>query len=220
MKVAKLNSRLRRAGKKPVSVITLHSAGDAKLGKQHGDGVGPVLLPNKLDLGCGPSKKPDFTGVDAIAFPGVDVITDLRKPWPWPDNSIEEVHCSHTLEHFDAMERVHFLNELFRVMKPGAKATVITPHWSSCRAYGDCTHKWPPVSEFLWYYLKKEWRMQQAPHTDETNLKGGYSCNFEVTWGYTLHPEVASRNQEYQQYAMNFLKEATPDMIATLVCTK
>jgi hypothetical protein len=227
MKTLKLNSRLRRAGPKPA----------------------PIPSDLKLDLGCGPNKKPGFTGVDWTAFPGVDavcnlgardrywyfeenaipgLIHDLNGPWPslknsgpleWylPDNSVSEVHCSHVLEHFDAMERVHFLNELFRVMKPGAKATVITPHWSSCRAYGDCTHKWPPVSEFLWYYLKKEWRMQQAPHTDQSNLKGGYSCNFEVTWGYTLHPEIASRNQEYQQYAMNFLKEATPDMIATLV---
>jgi SAM-dependent methyltransferase len=172
--------------------------------------------PLKLDLGCGPGKKPGFTGVDQTAFLGVDVVLDLRKAWPWKDNSVEEAHCSHCLEHFDAMERVHVINELYRVLKVGAKATVICPHWSSCRAYGDPTHKWPPVSEFAFFYWKREWRMANAPHTDITNLNGGFNCNFDVTWGYSLNPEVAQRNQEYQQYAMSYLKEACLDSIATL----
>lgn len=173
-------------------------------------------FPTKLDLGCGPNGKPGFTHVDQTAFPGVDIVTDLRDEWPWDNNTVEEAHASHVLEHFDAMDRVHFLNELWRVLKVGAKATVICPHWSSCRAYGDPTHKWPPISSFAFFYWKKDWRMANAPHTDITNLAGGFNCNFEVTWGFALHPEVAQRNQEYQQYAMTFLIESTPDVIATL----
>lgn len=174
--------------------------------------------PLRLDLGCGPNKKTNFTGVDVIRFPNVDAVIDLAKveKWPWEDNSVEEAHCSHFLEHLDAMERVHFMNELYRVLKPGAKCQVIVPHWASCRAYGDPTHKWPPVSEFYWYYLKKEWRMGNAPHTDAQHMKGGFTCNFDVTWGYSLHPELISRNQEYQQHAMNFFKESCQDTIATL----
>jgi Methyltransferase domain len=172
--------------------------------------------PLKLDLGAGPNGKSGFLHVDQTAFPGVDVVLDLRKAWPWKDNSVEEVHCSHCLEHFDAMERVHVLNEMYRVMKVGAKCTLICPHWSSCRAYGDPTHKWPPVSEFAFFYWKREWRMANAPHTDITNLPAGFNCDFDVTWGYSINPEVAQRNQEYQQYAMTFLKEVCLDSIATL----
>ena len=175
------------------------------------------VQPLKLDLGCGPNGKPGFLHVDQTAFPGVDVVLDLRGKWPWADNSVEEAHSSHFIEHLDSMERVHFYNELYRVLKPGAKATIITPHWASCRAYGDPTHKWPPVSEFAWYYLKRDWRMANAPHADITNLAGGFSCNFEVTWGYGLEPGVAARNQEYQQHAMTYFKEACQDMFATLV---
>ncbi len=170
----------------------------------------------RLDIGSGPNGKPGFVHVDQIAFPGVDVCTDLRKEWPWKDGSVEEVHSSHCLEHFEATERVHFFNELFRVLKPGGKATIITPHWASCRAYGDPTHKWPPVSEFLWYYLKRDWRLTQAPHTDSQHNKEGFTCNFEVTWGYGLEPNVAARNQEYQQMAIQYYKEACTDMVATL----
>lgn len=173
--------------------------------------------PLKLNIGSGPSKMEGFLGVDSIKFPNVDVVTDLNRPWPWLDNSVEEIYCSHCIEHFDAVERVHVYNEMFRVMKVGAKATLIAPFWSSGRAYGDPTHKWPPISGFSFFYLLKSWRMQNAPHTDAEHWAKGYKCDFDVTWGFTLHPQVAARNQEFQQFAMTFYIEACPDVMATMV---
>jgi hypothetical protein len=173
--------------------------------------------PIKIDLGCGPRKQAGFIGVDTISFPGVDIVTDLNGPWPWKDRTVDEAYSSHCIEHFNAMQRVHFVNELYRVMKVGSKATLIAPHWASCRAYGDPTHQWPPISEFAFFYWSKAWRDANAPHTDSKNLKDGFSCDFTVTWGYSLEPGVAMRNQEYQQMAMTYYKEACQDIIATLV---
>lgn len=171
----------------------------------------------RLDIGCGKNKKPGFTGVDQYKMDGVDVVHDVRKKWPWGDNSVEEVHCSHFLEHLEQQERVMFMNELYRVLIPAGKATLITPHWCSNRAYGDPTHKWPAVSEMFFYYLSKEWRDTQAPHTDKKWDKDGFECDFQATWGYSSHPELVSRNQEYQMHAFKFWKEAAQDIIATLV---
>lgn len=175
--------------------------------------------PLLLDLGCGPNKKgPDWTGVDHTAFPGVDTVLDMNAPrWPWKDNSVDEIHCSHCLEHFDAMQRCHVYNEMWRVLKPGSKVTLIVPSWSSGRAYGDPTHRFPPVSGFSFFYLLKAWRDQNAPHSDARYLKGGYKCDFDATWGFSLHPEIVPRNQEYQQHALTFFMEAAQDIIATLV---
>lgn len=168
----------------------------------------PVI---RLDLGCGKAKKEGFHGVDCRDFPGVDTVMNIGfDTWPWPDDSVEEVHCSHFVEHLTALERIHFVNELWRVMKPGAKALVITPHWASNRAYGDLSHQWPPVSEMWFYYLSREWREQNAPHNDF------YKCNFVCAWGYNLHPEIAPRNAEYQQHALKFWKEAALDTICTM----
>lgn len=172
--------------------------------------------PVKLDLGCGKNKKEGFIGVDSIAFPGVDVVQDLTKKWQWADNSVDEVHCSHFVEHLDARQRVHFVNELYRVMKPGAKCQIIVPAWSSSRAYGDMTHKWPPVSEFWFYYLLKSWRAQNCPHDDIEFNKDGYSCDFDATWGYSVHQAIQPRNQEYQIHAITFWKEAAQDIMATI----
>lgn len=164
----------------------------------------------KLDLGCGKNKREGFIGVDSRPFEGVDIVADLRQPWPWDHGSIEEVHCSHFVEHLTAPERIHFANELHRVLKPGGKATLITPHWASSRAYGDLTHQWPPVSEMWLQYLNKEWRESQAPHNDT------YTCDFDSTYGYGLHPWLLARNQDYQNHAVVYYKEAAQDLIATL----
>lgn len=164
----------------------------------------------KLDLGCGKNKKEGFIGVDSRPFDGVDVVTDLRKPWPWENDSVDEVHCSHFVEHLTAPERIHFANELHRVLKTGGKAAIITPHWASARAYGDLTHQWPPVAEWWYFYLSKDWRATNAPHNDE------YTCDFSATWGYGLHPSLLARNQEYQNHAATFFKEAAQDLHASL----
>ena len=170
----------------------------------------------RLDIGCGPNKRDGFHGVDAIAFKNVDTVLDIRQAWPWAEGSVDEIHCSHCIEHFDAPERVHVYNEMFRVLKVGGKATLIAPAWSSGRAYGDPTHKWPPISGFAFFYLLKSWRMQNAPHSDFEHWPLGYTCDFDVTWGFGLHPQVLARNQEYQQFALTFYTEAAQDIIATL----
>lgn len=168
----------------------------------------------RLDLGCGKSKKEGFTGVDVRPFDGVDLVADLRQAWPWADNSVEEVHCSHFIEHLTGPERIHFVNELYRVLKPNAVAHLIAPHWSSARAYGDLTHQWPPVCEFWIHYLSKPWRESQAPHND------GYVCDFAALCWPIPHPSIQVRNQDYQQHALTFFKEAWQDIVIKLTAVK
>lgn len=165
----------------------------------------------KLDLGAGKNKKEGFLGVDILAFDGVDVVCNLGDDvWPWDDNSVDEVHCSHMLEHLTPKQRIHFANELCRVLKKGSQAAIITPHFASIRAYGDLTHQWPPVVTFWYLYLNKEWRKTQAPHNTE------YTCDFDHSYGYSLHPSIAVKNQEYQAYAVVHLLEGAQDLHVTI----
>lgn len=173
--------------------------------------------PIRLDFGCGPHKREGFLGVDSRPFVGVDVVCDLASDrWPWADGSVEEGHASHFLEHLTAPQRQHFFNELYRVLKVGGTCQIITPHWASNRAYGDPTHQWPPVSEMAFYYIAKDWRTANAPHTDAQWTPGGFACDFDATWGYALRGDLVARNQEYQQYALGNFKEAAQDLIATV----
>lgn len=176
--------------------------------------------PLKLDFGCGPNKRvpqpgedpTPWIGVDEKKFDKVDVIMHIGKDkWPWKDNSVDEAHASHFVEHLTVEERIHFVNELYRVLKPSAKCTVITPHWDSMRAYGDLTHKWPPVCEFWYFYLEAAWRLTNAPHNDF------YTCNFKITWGNVLNANLHTKNEETSRFAQENYKEAISDLIATFV---
>lgn len=180
-----------------------------------------VQKPIRIDLGAGKNKKEGFIGVDSISFEGVDVVCNVGKDrWPWDDSSVDEAHCSHLLEHLTNLdgkwERIHFFNELYRVLKPGAKCQLVIPHWCSNRYYGDPTHK-EPFSEMGFYYLDKTWRASNAPHTDAEFNPNGFNCDLQATWGYSLHGHLTTRNAEYQQHALQFWKEAASDTIATLV---
>ena len=172
----------------------------------------------KLDFGCGPHPKEGFEGVDQYPFDGkVKHVLDIRiLKWPWKDGSVTEIHASHFMEHLTALERIRFMNECWRILVPDGKMTVITPHWASGRAYGDPTHQWPPVSEMFYYYLKRDWRQKEAPHTDRAQWKDGYTCDFETVWGYGMNPQLCSRNTEYQQFALQNYKEAAWDLQANL----
>jgi predicted SAM-dependent methyltransferase len=200
-----------------------------------------VAEPIRLDIGCGRNKINDgrkWIGVDALNFPGVDVILNLverelvpdsctpnlqgahtyqchlgaYKSWPWKDGEVDEVHCSHFLEHLTGAERIHFFNELYRVLKPGGQARIITPHWSHERAYGDPTHQWPPVCSWTYFYLDAPWREVNAPHT-------GYNCDFTYVLAGTHDPNdewVAFRTMEVKQVYMSRNINTTTDLIATL----
>jgi len=173
--------------------------------------------PLRLDIGCGVRKKEGYFGVDIRQFEGVDLCLDAgTAPWPWQDNSVEEIHASHFIEHLTAQERIHFVNEAYRVLKPNGQLNLIAPHWGAARAYGDLTHKWPPVSEWWPLYLNKEWRITQnnAPHNDF------YTCDFVGQSVFSVHPHIAAKSPEYQAEATAFFKEAVQDIIINLHARK
>jgi hypothetical protein len=165
-----------------------------------------------LDLGAGKgATTPEgYTPIDKMPFKGITTV-DLTKRWPWKANSVDEVNCSMMVHYLIPVERVHFFNELFRVLKPGSKAQIVTPMWSSHRAYIDPQANWPPVSEGFYHTLSKAWR--EGQNCVDTS---GLRCDFDATAGYSLHPAIVSRNQEYQQDSVSWHKEAAQDLIATI----
>lgn len=177
-----------------------------------------------LDIGCGKTKPEqliaswpadygqtqvdEWDSIDAIDF-GQKHVLDVRKGLSYPDDSVSGIHSSHFVEHLTGAERVPFFNELYRVMKVGAVAKIITPHWSNACAYGDPTHQFPPMSEWFAYYLEKSWRDNNGPHT-------GYTCDFDYNIIGTADGRLAGRNQEFMQNSMMTQINATRDLVIIL----
>ena len=65
----------------------------------------PARLAGKriLDIGCGRKKLSGAIGLDYVARPGVDVVSDLNKRLPFPDEEFEIVHSNQVLEHIPNM---------------------------------------------------------------------------------------------------------------------
>jgi hypothetical protein len=97
----------------------------------------------RLNLGCGGRKFPDWVNVDKYPTCGPDQVADLEQfPWPWPDNSADEVRLYHVLEHLGAQTAVYLeiLKELYRVCRHDAKVEIIVPHPRHDDFLGDPTH--------------------------------------------------------------------------------
>lgn len=91
-----------------------------------------------VDLGCGTKKVEGSFGFDLRSINGVDVVCDLEKPMPIKNNSVNEVHTSHTIEHIK--ELIQFMEEVFRICKPGGQVIIVAPYYSSRGAFRDPTH--------------------------------------------------------------------------------
>ena len=111
----------------------------------------------RLDLACGNNKREGFIGVDqSLETTQADVAHDLESyPWPFPEGYADEVFCSHFIEH--VVDLIAFMNEVWRVMKPGGQATFVAPYYTSVWAIQDPTHK-RSISEQTFLYFNREWR--------------------------------------------------------------
>lgn len=111
----------------------------------------------KLNLGSADRHVEGFVCIDIAPpecaacdqeFPCGRRQVDLSQPWPWEDSSIEEILAFDVAEHIPddfrirqtgfgisseshvmpRSGRIHFLNELHRVLVPGGRATIETPN--------------------------------------------------------------------------------------------
>lgn len=84
----------------------------------------------RLNLGAGPKKLPGFVNVDlANNWSDVepDVVADVTKTLPFPDDYADEVHAYHLLEHLDRWKAPECLQDWVRVLKPGGLLVLEMP---------------------------------------------------------------------------------------------
>lgn len=117
----------------------------------------------RLNLGCGSKKLPGWTNVDKFATSATDQVLDLELfPWPWPDDSVEEVLLVHVLEHLGAQTAVYLgiIKELYRVCRDGAQIRISVPHPRHDNFLGDPTHVRPIVPDSIHLFSQaanREW---------------------------------------------------------------
>lgn len=200
----------------------------------------PIIVPApalRLDLGSGPRPADGFKGVDVV-----DGITDFcvdlsdGAPWPFEDDSVDELRSSHFIEHIRNdyfMQPVpaykgdkgfgralpkdllfHFFDEAFRIIKPGGTFTIQWPALQSVRAFQDPTHRRFIPAETM-NYLHRGIREQMG--LAHYNVK----CNWiTVSCAPTIDMAWGQRAAEVQQVKYREAWNFSSDFIAVLKADK
>ena len=111
----------------------------------------------KIDLGCGEHKQgPEWIGVDVRKMKGVEIVQDLEK-FPWadiPDECANLVMASHVVEHINPAGGIFlkFMDEVWRIMKPGGQFMISLPYAGSSGFWQDPTHV-NGCNETTWTYF-------------------------------------------------------------------
>jgi SAM-dependent methyltransferase len=162
----------------------------------HTNGTDTVIakaLGIRLDIGCGGNKQPGFVGMDIRPLPGVDIVHDINvHPWPIPDETVLVAMASHLVEHIPPMAFIdgkthmlfiEFMDEVWRILKPGGEFAIALPHGDSQGYLQDPTHcnacnenTWayfdPDNGSGLWnIYQPKPWRIKFLNWSPAANIE-------------------------------------------------
>lgn len=167
-----------------------------------------LINESKLNLACGQSRIDGYFGIDIKPGDTVDAVMDLESfPWDIESESVEDIICSHYVEH--TSDLIKFMDEVYRILKPGGRIKIIAPYYNSMRCWQDPTHK-RAISEASFLYFNKQWR--------ETNKLDHYGivCDFDFTYGYDLNPEWVNRSEEARSFAIKHYVNVVSDIHVTL----
>jgi hypothetical protein len=125
----------------------------------------------KLNLGCGFNKPKGYIHVDMFEECQPDIIHNLESfPYPFEDNSIEEVLFNHSLEHIGQLPSVFLkvIQEVYRISKGGAIIKINVPHPRHDDFVSDPTHVRPITPLTLQLFdleLNLQWREMKAANS-------------------------------------------------------
>ena len=154
----------------------------------------------KLNLGCGHARMDGWVNVDKHPSPACDQIVDLEKlPWPWPDDSVDEILLRHVLEHLGAATDLYLaiVKEIWRICGHRATINVAVPHPRHDHFIWDPTHVRPITWEGLGLFSQEKNRLSLAAGSASTPLGIQLGVDFQMEAAVLILDEPwATRQRE------------------------
>lgn len=114
-----------------------------------------------------------------------DVVHDLEIfPYPFKDNTFDEIHAYEVLEHTGTQGDYKFFfkqfEELYRIIKPDGRLYASVPRWNSMWAWGDPSHKRVLNEGSLVFLSQKQY--EQVGKTAMSDFRNIYKADFELIY--------------------------------------
>tara|TARA_B100001964_G_C14116083_1_gene546161 strand:+ start:303 stop:863 length:561 start_codon:yes stop_codon:yes gene_type:complete len=136
-----------------------------------------------LNLGSGSKRVKNYINVDKYEIFKPDIIHNLEKfPYPFDDNSVDNIILSHILEHLGQNPNTFnlIIKELYRICKNSSLLDITVPHPRNDDFLADPTHVRSITVQGLRLYdkeLNQKWQKQNAANTPLALI---YNVNFKV----------------------------------------
>lgn len=151
----------------------------------------------ELLLGCGHRRKKELDPegdnkwqnlytLDMNEACNPDFVHDLNVfPYPFPDNSFNEIHAYEVLEHTGTQGDVAFFfkqfDELYRILKPGGFLMCSTPMWDSMWAWADPGHRRVIAQGSLIFLDRRNYEdVDNDPESPMQDYRDAFNCDFHV----------------------------------------
>lgn len=170
---------------------------DLKTVEGSGRGDTPIPSPRQeplnISLGAGmePEQGDEWVNLDIVDLPEIDVVHNLMQfPWPFDDNSADYIKAKDLIEHManytpdNRPAVIAFMEECYRIMKPGATLWIQTPSWDADFLWIDPTHVrgfdirsfdfFDPDTDFgrsTGFYSKVKFHIRRAERLENGNLQ-------------------------------------------------
>jgi len=91
---------------------------------------------SKLHLGCGKRFLKGYTHVDLDKFQHIDIVADISDLHMIPNESVDEIYCSHAFEYFDRYAAQGVLREWHRILAFNGWLFLVVPDFDQlCKVY-------------------------------------------------------------------------------------
>jgi len=168
----------------------------------------------KLNLGCGQNKQAGYVNADREPAVQPDVVMDLEKfPWPFEDDSVDEVLAFHVLEHVGATPElfIRIMQELYRVCRKGATVRIAVPHPRHDNFFDDPTHVraiTPMTLELFSRENCEKWKAAGASNSPLALYAGVdfalRAWNVKVVDKYKDHPNLEDMLENWNNVATEY----------------